>query len=71
MIKVLSCLTLRMTSGFVQDLIKICGPDWTAPDYSTLCRRLKHIDISICYQKSSDGLHLLMESTGLKFLGKG
>jgi hypothetical protein len=45
--------------------------DWTAPDYSTICRRQKHIDIAISYQKSSDGLHLLVDSTGLKFLGEG
>ncbi|WP_407500347.1 transposase, partial [Acinetobacter baumannii] len=38
---------------------------------STLCRRQKHIDIAISYQKSSDGLHLLVDSTGLKFLGEG
>ena len=41
------------------------------PDYSTLCRRQKHIDIAISYQKSSDGLHLLVDSTGMKFLGEG
>src|SRR5690606_10342788 len=34
-------------------------------------RRQKHIDIAISYQKSSDGLHLLMDSTGMKFLGEG
>ena len=39
--------------------------------YTTLCRRQKHIDISINYQKSNDGLHLLVDSTGLKFLGEG
>ncbi|EXC46159.1 transposase DDE domain protein, partial [Acinetobacter baumannii 99063] len=31
----------------------------------------KHIDIAISYQKSSNGLHLLVDSTGLKFLGEG
>lgn len=40
------------------------------PDYSTLCRRQKHVDIAIHYQKSNDGLHLLVDSTGLKFLGE-
>ena len=69
MIKSLFRFSLHMVTGFVQSLIKLCGLDWTAPDYSTLCRRQKHIDIS--YQKSSDGLHLLMDSTGLKFLGDG
>jgi len=59
-----------MVTGFVQSLIHLCGLDWTAPDYSTICRRQKHIDIAIGYQKSTDGLHLLVDSTGLKFLGE-
>ena len=71
MIKSIFRLSLRMVTGFVQSLIKLCGLDWTAPDYSTICRRQRYIDISICYQKSSDGLHLLVDSTGLKFLGEG
>ena len=71
MMKSLFRLSLRMVTGFVQSLIKLCGLNWTAPDYSTLCRRQKHTDISIHYQKSSDGLHLLIDSTGLKFLGEG
>lgn len=45
--------------------------DWTALDYFTLSRRQKYINISIHYQKSSRGLHLLVDSTGLKFLGEG
>jgi hypothetical protein len=60
-----------MVTGFFQSLIKLFGLDWTAPDYSTLCRRQKHIDITVSYQKSSDGLHLLVDSTGSKFLGEG
>ena len=51
MIKSLFRLSLRMVTGFVQSLIKLCGLDWVAPDYSTICRRQKHIDIS--YQKST------------------
>ncbi len=71
MIKSLFRLSLRMVTGFVQSLIHLCRLDWTAPDYSTICRRQKHIDIAINYQKSSNGLHLLVDSTGLKFLGEG
>ncbi|WP_061519806.1 IS5 family transposase, partial [Acinetobacter venetianus] len=71
MIKSLFRLSLRMVTGFVQSLIKLCGLNWAAPDYSTLCRRQKHIDIAISYQKSREGLHLLVDSTGLKFLGEG
>ena len=71
MIKSLFRMSLRKVTGFVQSLIKLCGLNWIAPDYTTLCRRQKHIDIVISYQKSSDGLHLLMDSTGMKFLGEG
>ena len=55
MIKSLFRLSLRIVTGFVQSLIKLCGLNWTAPDYSTLCRRQKHIDIAISYQKVAMG----------------
>ncbi|MBJ9947584.1 IS5 family transposase [Acinetobacter bereziniae] len=71
MIKTLFRLSLRIVTGFVQSLIKLCSLGWTAPDYSTICRRQKHIDIQTSYEKSCNGLHLLIDSTGLKFLGEG
>lgn len=70
MVKSLFRLSLRMVIGFVQNLIKLCELDWTAPDYLTIYRRQKHIDIQISYEKSCNGLHLLVDSTGLKFLGE-
>lgn len=71
MIKSLFRISLRTATGFVQSLIKLCGLDWIAPEYSIICRRQKHIDISISYKKSRNGLHLFVDSTGLKFLGEG
>lgn len=71
MIKSLFQLSLRMMTGFVQSLIRLFKLDWITPDYSTLCRRQRHTNITIRDQKSRDGLHLLVDSTGLKFLGKG
>ena len=70
MIKSLFRLSLSMVTGFVQSLIKLCGLDWIALDYSTICRRKKQIKIAISYQKSSDRLHLLVDSIGFKFLGE-
>ncbi len=70
MIKSLFRLSLRMVTGFVQSVIKLCKLEGTAPDYSMLCRRQKHIDISIRYQKSNDGVHLIVGSTGLRFLSE-
>ncbi len=47
------------------------SPEYQRYSYCTICRRQKHIDIAINYQKSSNGLHLLVDFTGLKFLGEG
>lgn len=57
-----------MVTGFIRSRIKLSNLDWAAPDYS-LCIR-QHIDIVISYQKSNDGLHLLIDFTGLKLLAK-
>lgn len=51
MIKALFQLSLRMVTGFVQSLIKICGLNRTAAAYTALCRRKTRIDIAISYQK--------------------
>lgn len=52
MVKSLFQLSLRMVTGFVQSLIKLCGLDWTVPDYSIIGRRQRDIDIAVSYQKS-------------------
>lgn len=71
MIKVLFQLPLRQVTGFVESLIQLSGLSWPVPDYSTLSRRQKAINIKIPYQKSQQGLHLLVDSTGIKILGEG
>ncbi len=70
MLKVLFQLRLRQVTGFVESLIEITGLSWSAPDYSTLSRRQKTIDIKIPNQRSQQGLHLLVDSTGIKILAE-
>ena len=41
------------------------------PDFSTLCRRQRDLNVQIPYSRSKAGLHLLVDSTGIKFLGEG
>ncbi|MEN3032949.1 IS5 family transposase, partial [Chromobacterium amazonense] len=41
------------------------------PDYSTVCRRQKHLQVAIPCRPSTTGLHLLIDSTGIKMLGEG
>jgi hypothetical protein len=71
MLKSLFQLALRQTTGFVESLFRLGGLTWAVPDFSTLSRRQKHIDIDIPYQASQGGLHLLIDSTGIKMIGEG
>lgn len=45
--------------------------DWPVPDFSTVSRRQKHLQVAIPYRGKSDVLHLLVDSTGVKMLGEG
>jgi len=41
------------------------------PDFSTLCRRQKTITIQIPFRRTPGPLNLLVDSTGIRFLGDG
>jgi IS5 family transposase len=64
-------LALRQATGLVQSLLTLSGLHWPVPDYSTLCRRQRELDVQVPYTRSPAGLHLLVDSTGIKFLGEG
>ena len=68
-IKVLFRLPLRQTAGMVASLLRLAGLDWPVPDCSTLCRRQKSLAVHIPYRRASGPLNLLVDSTGIKFLG--
>ena len=51
-IKCLFGLPLRQTLGLVQSLLKMAGLPWAAPDYSTVCRRQKGLDVQVHYRPS-------------------
>ena len=69
--KVLFCMALRQTTGFVESLLRLSGLDWSAPDFSTLSRRQKSLAVNIPYRGSEGPLHLLIDSTGIKVEGEG
>ena len=71
-IKCLFNLPLRQTIGLVQSLLKLAQLDWPVPDYSTISRRQKTLQVKLPYQRSTGaGLNLLVDSTGIKFFGEG
>ncbi|MCB6180224.1 IS5 family transposase, partial [Rhodobacter sp. Har01] len=47
------------------------GADAGQPDYTTLCRRQKTLAVQISYRRADGPLNLLVDSTGIKFLGDG
>lgn len=71
MLKNLFGLALRQASGMVASLLKLSGLDWLTPDYTTLCRRQQRLQVCISYRPNLKGLHLLVDSTGVKMLGEG
>ena len=64
-------MPLRQTTGFVQSMLRLVGLDWAAPDFSTLCRRQKTLNVSLPYRGSKGPLNLLIDSTGIKAEGEG
>ena len=67
--KVLFGMPLRQTTGFVQSLLQLVGLDWPVPDFSTLCRRQRKLNVSIPYRGGAGPLNLLVDSTGIKAEG--
>jgi hypothetical protein len=70
-LKVLFGLLLRQTTGFVQSLLQPIGLDWAVPDFSTLCRRQRTLNVSLPYRSGTGPLNLLIDSTGIKADGEG
>lgn len=71
MVKNLFGLALRQVTGMVESLLKLSCLDWPTPDYSTLSRRQQRLQVCISYCPNPNGLHLLVDSTGVKMLGEG
>jgi hypothetical protein len=69
--KVLFGMPLRQTTGFVGSLLKLIGLDWRVPDFSTLCRRQRKLNVTIPYRGGDGPLNLLIDSTGIKAEGEG
>ncbi|PIL17173.1 hypothetical protein P775_24925 [Puniceibacterium antarcticum] len=69
--KVLFRLPLQQTTGFVESLIQLVRLDWAAPDFSTLCRRQKKIEVSLPNRGGNGPQSLLIDSTGIKSEGEG
>jgi hypothetical protein len=57
--------------GMAESLLHLAGLDWPVPDYSTVSRRQRTLQVTIEVAPTTTGLHLLVDSTGIKMLGEG
>ena len=64
-------MPLRQAMGMKQGLLKMAGLEWQVPDFCTVSRRQKHLLVQIEAHASTTGLHLVIDSTGIKMLGEG
>lgn len=64
-------LPLRMTQGFLTGMIKMLSLPISAPDYSTICRRAGGVSAHSIATAMGQGVHFVVDSTGLKVFGEG
>jgi hypothetical protein len=65
MLKVLFGIMHCQTTGFFYNLLRMVGLDWTTPDFSTLCRRQRTLNVSLPHHGSTVPLNLLIDSIGI------
>ncbi len=66
-------LPLRSTQGLVLSVMRLLGIKLPAPDYSTLSRRARRLELSLSAQarQTTTIAHLVIDSSGLKMYGEG
>lgn len=64
-------LPYRATEGFLRSLIEMHHLRIPTPDYSTLCRRSKALNVDLGAKSSKRPRHILVDSTGVQVLGEG
>ncbi len=64
-------LPLRATEGLMLSVVKLLDVDLAVPDYTTLCRRRRSLEIELPRRRKQEPLHLVVDSTGIKVYGEG
>jgi hypothetical protein len=58
--------------GFIESIFSLNKIEGISiPDYSTLSRRAKNIQIKLKKNLNKDNIYLIVDSTGLKVFGEG
>ena len=71
MLKMLYKLDYRKTQGLVNSLFILMQISLSAPDYSTVSRRLPKLKIKVSVKDLPEKINLVIDSTGIKVYGEG
>ncbi len=64
-------LPLRATEGLLSSVVKMLGVKLAVPDHTTLSRRRKVLEVRLPRRRTTQPLHLVVDSTGVKVHGEG
>ena len=64
-------LAQRATQGLLNSIVELMGVTVSVPSYSTLSRRQQTLDIQLPKRKPGEGVHVVVDSTGVKVFGEG
>ncbi len=64
-------LTLRAAQGFIDSIFALMGVSLRCPDYSSVSKRARSVNVSFKTPTRGEITHLVIDATGLKFFGEG
>lgn len=71
MLKGIFNLPLRALQGFIDSLFELMSVDLRSPNYSSISKRARTIDVAYRPQSRGPVAHLVIDSTGVKVFGEG
>ncbi len=71
MIKRVFRLTLRAAQGFIDSIFALMNVPLRCPDYTSVSKRAKSVNVSFKTFTRGEIAHLVIDSTGLKVFGEG
>jgi hypothetical protein len=70
-VKAVFHLSLRATQRFLGSVVRLMGVDLPVPDYTTVCKRQRDLQVQLGARPAGQPRHVVIDSTGLKVFGAG
>ena len=70
-VKAIYHLAQRATEGLLRSIFELMQVGVRVPSYSTLSRRQRTLDLQLPKRHPGEGVHVVVDSTGVKVFGEG